>query len=241
MNTPLAIQSINIASLVDSLISVSAAFILGSIVGMERQYRQRTAGLRTNVLVAVGASLFVDTAHRLSGDSGAVTVMAYVVSGVGFLGAGVIMREEGNVRGINTAATLWGSAAIGACAGADLLVEAVLGTLFVLLANTMLRPVANRINRQPIDTATVEVTNTLVAIAPKHWQKEAVQFIGKTLELAKLPVRDFSIQPFGDDDVQIDAVIASTSVDNADLERLTKELISGEHINHAFWSASTTD
>lgn len=94
-------------------------------------------------------------------------VVAYVVSGIGFLGAGVIMREEGNVRGLNTAATLWGSAAVGACAGADLLLEAVLGALFVLASNTLLRPVVNRINREPIDTLAVEVTNTVYVIAPK--------------------------------------------------------------------------
>lgn len=241
MNTPLAIQSINLASLIDSALSLSAAFVLGSVIGIERQYRQRTAGLRTNVLVAVGAALFVDTAHRLAGNSGAVTVMAYVVSGVGFLGAGVIMREEGNVRGINTAATLWGSAAIGACAGADLLVEALLGTVFVLLANTLLRPVVNRINRQPINTETVEVTNTLVAIATKYWQKEAMQCIDRTLASAKLPVRDYSIHPFGEDEVQIHAVIASTSVSTKDLDRLASILSASENISQAFWSASTSD
>lgn len=122
-----AIQNINLTSLLDTLISLAAAFVLGGLIGFERQYRQRTAGLRTNVLVAVGAALFVDLANRLHGHDGAVHVMAYVVSGIGFLGAGVIMREEGNVRGLNTAATLWGSAAVGAAAGADLIVEAVLG------------------------------------------------------------------------------------------------------------------
>ncbi|MFS2116942.1 MgtC/SapB family protein, partial [Herbaspirillum frisingense] len=103
------LANINLASLLDTLISLTAAFILGGLIGLERQYRQRTAGLRTNVLVALGAAVFVDMANRMGGHEGAVHVVAYVVSGVGFLGAGVIMREEGNVRGINTAATLWGS------------------------------------------------------------------------------------------------------------------------------------
>ena len=116
-----AFQDVNFASLLSTLVSLSTAFVLGGLIGLERQYRQRTAGLRTNVLVAVGATIFVDRASPLFGAEGAVRVVAYVVSGIGFLGAGVIMREEGNVRGLNTAATLWGSAAIGACAGADLL------------------------------------------------------------------------------------------------------------------------
>ena len=97
---------------------------MGDLIDLERQYRQRTAGLRTNILVAIGAAIFVDAANRLTGHEGAVHVMGYVVSSIGFLGAGVIMREEENVRGINTAATLWASGAVGACAGADLILEA---------------------------------------------------------------------------------------------------------------------
>lgn len=138
------------------LASLLMAFVLGGVVGYERQYRQRTAGLRTNVLVAIGAALFVNMADRLDGHGGSVRFISYVVSGIGFLGAGVIMREEGNMRGINTAATLWGSAAIGAACGAGLFFEASLGALFVLAANTLLRPLVNAMNRQPLDTEAVE-------------------------------------------------------------------------------------
>ena len=132
-----AIRQVNLASLADTLVSLVTAFVLGTLIGFERQYRQRTAGLRTNVLVAVGAAIFVDMANRLGGHEGAVHVVAYVVSGIGFLGAGAIMREQGNVRGLNTAATLWGSAAVGACAGADLILEAALAAVCVLAANTL--------------------------------------------------------------------------------------------------------
>ena len=114
-------QQFDMISLLDTLASLLLAFVLGSLVGLERQYRQRTAGLRTNVLVAVGAALFVNLAQRIydlhGGTYGVVHVVAYIVSGIGFLGAGVIMRESGNIRGINTAATLWGVAAVGAASG----------------------------------------------------------------------------------------------------------------------------
>jgi len=83
-------QLINLTDTLDSLISLTAAFILGSLIGYERQYRQRTAGLRTNTLVAVAAASFVDLAMHLNGNIGAANVTAYVVSGVGFLGAGTI-------------------------------------------------------------------------------------------------------------------------------------------------------
>ncbi|WP_204313737.1 MgtC/SapB family protein, partial [Stenotrophomonas maltophilia] len=74
-------------------------------------------GLRTNARVALGAAAFVDLAQKLAGDVEAVRVISYTVSVIGFLGAGVIMKEGMNVRGLNTAATLWCSAAVGACAG----------------------------------------------------------------------------------------------------------------------------
>ena len=146
------------ADFVDSLVSLITAFVLGTLIGAERQYRQRTAGLRTNVLVAVGAAAFVDLAMHLSGADGAVRVIAYVVSGIGFLGAGVIMKQGMDVRGLNTAATLWASAAVGSCAGADMIAQAVALTVFVLAGNTLLRPLVNAINRIPLDEKASEAT-----------------------------------------------------------------------------------
>ena len=159
-----AFQNINVSDLLDSIISLSAAFIFGGLIGFERQYRQRTAGLRTNVLVAVGAAIFVDMANRLSGAAGAVHVVAYVVSGIGFLGAGVIMREGLNVRGLNTAATLWCSAAIGVLAGSGFLLEGAIGAVAILSANVLLRGLGQLINRQGMHTATEVEQNYRLSI-----------------------------------------------------------------------------
>lgn len=236
-----AIENINLVSALDTTVSLVAAFLLGGLIGLERQYRQRTAGLRTNVLVSVGAAIFVDMANRLGGHEGAVHVVAYVVSGIGFLGAGVIMREEGNVRGLNTAATLWGSAAVGACAGADLLIEAILGAAFVLAANTLLRPVVNRINRQPLDTEAVEATHTVFVIAPKAKQREALSRLEQALETAEYPTRDLKVHAFGADAVEIEAVLSSTSVDGEQLDLVIEQLSAMDCITQAFWSPSTTE
>lgn len=235
------IDNLNLASALDTFISLATAFVLGGIIGLERQYRQRTAGLRTNVLVALGSAIFVDMGNRLGGHDGAVHVVAYVVSGIGFLGAGVIMREEGNVRGLNTAATLWGSAAVGACAGADLIVEAILATVFVLAANTLLRPVVNRINRQPMDTNAVEVTNTVYVIAPRSRQKEAMQRLESALETADYPTRGLVVHAFGEDAVEIEAVLAATAIEGAQMDAVIQELSSLDCISQAFWSPSTTE
>jgi putative Mg2+ transporter-C (MgtC) family protein len=241
----LAIQNIHLASLIDTSVSLGAAFVLGGLIGLERQYRQRTAGLRTNVLVCVGAALFVDLAVRFheiyGGTPSALHVVAYVVSGVGFLGAGVIMREGGGVRGLNTAATLWGSAAVGSAAGADLLLEAILGAAFVLGANTLLRPVVNAINRKPLDTPSVEVTNTVYVIARSEHQKTVLSMLEQELERSNYPSRELSVHAFGKDEVEIEATLAATSVDGDELDALVARLVASPMISQAFWSPSTTE
>src|SRR5690349_24648613 len=87
------IHTFELQDFLDTLVSLFTAFVLGTLIGAERQYRQRSAGLRTNVLVCVGAAAFVDLANRINGAEGSVRVIAYVVSGIGFLGAGAIMKE----------------------------------------------------------------------------------------------------------------------------------------------------
>lgn len=134
------------------------------------------------------------------------------------------MREEGNVRGLNTAATLWGTAAVSACAGADLILEALLGSAFVLAANTVMRPLVNPMNRQPIDTPAVEVTNTVYVIAPRPKQKEAMQRLEQALEEANYPTGDLVVHPFGSNEVEIEAVLTATSVEGDELDRLTRQL-----------------
>ncbi|MEO7401742.1 MAG: MgtC/SapB family protein [Polaromonas sp.] len=236
-----AFHDINFASLLDTLISLTAAFVLGGLIGLERQYRQRTAGLRTNVLVAVGATIFVDMASTLFGAEGAVRVVAYVVSGIGFLGAGVIMREAGNVRGLHTAATLWCSAAVGACTGAGLVIEAIMGTLFVLAANTLLRPVVDQINRQPLDVTSAEVTNTVYVVTGSERQKEVLVVLEQELEDLHYPTRGLEVQPFGDRNVKIQATLAATSVDGAIMDRIVAHLSALPMVRQAYWSASTTE
>lgn len=90
---------------IHTLLTLLTASVLGAAIGYERQFRQRTAGLRTNTLVATSAAIFVHLAMTIDGSGGAVRVISYVVSGVGFLGAGAIMKEGMNIRGLNTAAT----------------------------------------------------------------------------------------------------------------------------------------
>ncbi|MEE9101856.1 MULTISPECIES: MgtC/SapB family protein [Pseudomonas] len=133
------------------LLRVAAALALGALIGAERQLRQRLTGLRTNALVSTGACLFVLMTQAMPGLSAdAPRIAAYVVSGIGFLGGGVIMRDGLNVRGLNTAATLWCTAAIGVLCSMGLLLEAALGSVVVLCANILLRDIAQRLNHQEV-------------------------------------------------------------------------------------------
>jgi putative Mg2+ transporter-C (MgtC) family protein len=132
-------------------LNLLVAAYLGAAIGLERQWRQRLAGLRTNTLVALGAAIFVTYSHVVSDDEGSARMAAQVVSGIGFLGAGVIFKEGLNVRGLNTAATLWCSAAVGLLAGEGFALYGLLAAVLVIGANTVLRPIVHAINRQPVD------------------------------------------------------------------------------------------
>lgn len=120
------------------IIRLTICFILSILIGIERQLRHKMVGLRTNVLVCVGAFLFVYLSFGINVND-KTRVAAQVVSGIGFLGAGVILRDGSKIKGLNTAATLWCVAAIGTLCAAGLVIEATIGTIFVLLSNIILR------------------------------------------------------------------------------------------------------
>jgi putative Mg2+ transporter-C (MgtC) family protein len=225
----------------DTLVSLATAFVLGALIGAERQYRQRTAGLRTNVLVAVGAAAFVDLAMHLDGADGAVRVIAYVVSGIGFLGAGVIMKQGLDVRGLNTAATLWASAAVGSCAGADMAAQAAALTVFVLAGNTLLRPLVNAINRIPLDAQSTEATYQFkLAVTPEALPGMRDRLV-EQLEKAKSPVADVDVVEHGDDLLEIVATLVSTAIHPAELEAVVADLERQPGVRHATWEVSTKD
>lgn len=113
-------------------------FGLSFIIGIERQYRNRPVGLRTSILVSIGSFLFVSFSF-LVGSTDLSRIASQVVTGIGFLGAGVILKDGAKVRGLTTAATLWCVAAIGVLCAGGALKEAGFGTLIILFSNTLLR------------------------------------------------------------------------------------------------------
>lgn len=227
----------------DTLLSLTVAFVLGMLIGAERQYRLRTAGLRTNVLVATASAAFVDLAMHLKGAEGAVHVIAYVVSGVGFLGAGVIMKEGMNVRGLNTAATLWSCSAVGCCAGADMVAQACALTVFVIAGNTLLRPLVNAINRSPFDERSSEATYTVRLTADDRMADTLRDQLVERLEAADYPVADVAVDPpdHAEDKVEIVATLVSTAIDPKELDIVVADLMKRPGVNYATWESSTKD
>ena len=235
------IATFQIYDFLDTLVSLTTAFVFGTLIGAERQYRLRTAGLRTNVLVAVSAAAFVDIGMHLSGADGAVRIIAYVVSGIGFLGAGAIMKEGMNVRGLNTAATLWGSAAVGCCAGADLVAQAGLLTIFVLAGNTLLRPLVKAIERAPLDASASEATYQFRLSVDAEALADIRELLVAKLEASHYPVRDVEVVERADDSVEIVATLVSTAVEKGELDVIAAELEQSPGVRHATWDVTAQD
>jgi len=223
-----------------TLLALTVAFVLGTCIGFERQWRQRNAGLRTNVLVAVGAAAFSDLGFRLGGTEGAVRIIAYVVSGIGFLGAGVILKDGASIRGLNTAATLWCSAAVGTFAGAGLPGEAVAVTGFVLAGNTLLRPLVNWVNRRPIDEGTTEAQYRVHATCDRANVADVRDLLDDVLSSVSYPIREIEVLSESESQVELAAHLLPTTADSDELDQVVTKLELSPLVLSATWTVGTT-
>jgi len=122
------------------------AALLGALLGIEREIRHKSAGLRTNILIAVGAALFTLMSLELAPHGGGIA--AQIVTGIGFLGAGAIMRTDSGIQGLTTAATVWVNAAVGVAAGGGSYHLAFIATAITVAALLVLEPVERAIDRR---------------------------------------------------------------------------------------------
>lgn len=133
----------------DLLLHLVLAVFLGGAIGLERELQQKAAGLRTNILICVGAALFTELSLAMTAEFGDPSrIAAQIVTGVGFLGAGAIIQGRGTVTGLTTAATMWLVAAIGMAIGFGALLEATGTTLLVVLVLVALRPIERWIEKR---------------------------------------------------------------------------------------------
>jgi len=209
----------------------------GALIGLERQWRARRAGLRTNALVAGGATLFVLYAVATQ-DVSANRVAPAVVSGVGFLGAGVILREGVNVRGLNTAATLWCSAAAGVLAGSGHLVFTLIATGTVIGIHVVGRPLGRLIDRDDTVEDDENLQPYLVQVlcrpkSEKYVRAQVVQHASSN----DMTLRGIHTGRAGDDETKLTAHVLMDGHVPARLERVVAELSLQPGVRAVQWYA----
>jgi putative Mg2+ transporter-C (MgtC) family protein len=219
-------------------IRLGTALLIGAVIGFERQWRQRMAGLRTNALVAIGAAGFVVFSTTVSGDNSPTRVAAQIVSGIGFLGAGVILREGINIRGLNTAATLWCSAMVGTFAGAGQLVASVLAGAFVVGTNLFLRPIVRLINMQPLGAVEVETQYAVELRCQGQQEAHTRALLLQATTSAGLGLRRLTSENLEDSpQVTVSALLVSPNRHDAALEQIIGRMSLEPFVTAAHWQA----
>ncbi|MDT8261736.1 MgtC/SapB family protein, partial [Roseomonas sp. DSM 102946] len=137
--------------------------------------------------------------------------------------------------------TLWCSAAVGACTGADMVAEAGLLTVFVIAGNTLLRPLVNAIDRSPIDERTTEATYEVSLTARERDMPSVREALSEALEAAHYPAGDIETEERGEEMVEIVATLVSTAVDPVEMDALALRLGALPGVSHASWAIRTKD
>ncbi len=227
-------------AVVEAVGRLGLALILGVLIGLERQWHLKLAGLSTNALVAIGAGGFVLFASMVNnGDP--IQIAAQVVSGIGFLGAGVILREGISVHGVSTAATLWCAAMVGLFAGAGLWVPSLVAAGFVLVGNLLLRPLGRFVRGRAAATVNVE-THYVVTLTGKS---------GEASQLRMLVVEALSRAGFAlvriDSSVNqdtlkgiVNAQVSALQRKDAELEAIVGSLGNDARISEVAWQCMAT-
>ena len=221
--------------LIESIGRLGLALVLGSAIGFERQWHQKMAGLRTNALVALGSCGFVVFSAMVEpGDP--TRVAAQVVTGIGFLGAGIILREGINVHGLNTAATLWCSAMVGTFAGGGFWGPSLVAAGFVVGTNLCLRPLVSLINRRTVLSNDVETHYTVTLTCKSVEEAQLRSLLLHSLSQASLGLRRVESADIPDTaKVNITAQAIASKRNDAALEQIVGRLSLEPNISAATW------
>jgi putative Mg2+ transporter-C (MgtC) family protein len=223
----------------DILLRILAGVLFGTMIGLERQYRARMAGLRTNALVSVGSALFVIlSAYGFEGGD-PTRVAAQIVSGIGFLGAGVILRDGLTVRGLNTAATLWCSAAVGALSGAGMFIPAAMGTVVVIGVNTALRSVGHVVDRAPDTGKEAPSRYEFVAVTRDENEAHVRVLLVQALTRTAFHLQSISSSNRDDGQVEVRATLTADGRDDRALESAISQLSMEPSVTSVRWDVLT--
>ena len=224
-------------SAVDVFTRLSAAALLGAMIGIERQWRQKPAGVHTTGLVAVGSALFAMLDLILkSGDS--TRIMAGVVTGVGFIAGAVMFRSGFSIKGLNTAATIWATAAIGGLVGFELWREAVGGAVAIVLLNGLFEPVSDALDRRSHHRGTAETAYKISVRGTLENQSVVGDMIRAFVDKPPCKLLSFSRHRVDGTGVDVDAEVLASKGSDAAVEALCRELIAVENVRQADWSST---
>jgi putative Mg2+ transporter-C (MgtC) family protein len=220
---------------IESIGRLSVALLLGSLIGFERQWHQKMAGLRTNALVALGSCGFV-VFSGMVGEGDPTRMAAQVVTGIGFLGAGVILREGINVHGINTAATLWCSAMVGTFAGGGYWAPSLVAAAFVIGTNLLLRPLVRFVNFRTVSQSDAETCYTVTLTCKSVEEAHLRSLLLHSLSQGGLGLRRIDSADIPDSSkVQITAQVVAAKRNDAALEQIVGRLSLEPHISAVTW------
>jgi putative Mg2+ transporter-C (MgtC) family protein len=221
--------------LIESIVRLGLALLLGSAIGFERQWHQKMAGLRTNALVALGSCGFV-VFSAMVGQGDPTRIAAQIVTGIGFLGAGIILREGINVHGLNTAATLWCSSMVGTFTGGGFWAPSVVAAGFVIGTNLCLRPLVRHINRRTVLSSDAETDYTVTLTCKSVEEAHLRSLLLHALSQASLGLRRMDSADIPDTSkVIITAQAIATKRNDAALEQIVGRLSLEPQITAATW------
>ena len=219
-------------------LNLFVAMACGAVIGSERQVRQRMAGLRTNALVALGAASFVIFSAQFPDEVSPTRVAAQVVSGIGFLGAGIIFRDGFNVHGLNTAATLWCAAGVGLLAGAGAWPFAVMLTGFVVFINLGLRPLVKFMKKHT--RAGLPLTRSYRVVMTCQSGDEAAMrgLILRVLTIGGLHLSEIDARAAGDGStIDLAAVVTGEGMTETALELAVQRIAVEPGVQRLRWQA----
>ncbi|HZZ01199.1 MAG TPA: MgtC/SapB family protein [Candidatus Baltobacteraceae bacterium] len=225
-------------TLVDFVTRLGAAAVLGIAIGFERQWRQRSAGLHTSSLVAIGASLFalLDTMMN-AGDT--TRIVAGVVTGVGFIAGGVILKSGSNISGLNTAATMWATAAVGALAGFGLWWESTAAAATIVVLNLVLQPVADAIDARAKHMQKTDMQYRLTVVCAPDSQSSVSRAILQTISSSDLMLQSLTKTRVNGAFFELVADIVSPRIADETLEQLSEAALAIAGVKRSDWSSDS--
>lgn len=219
-------------------LNISFALLFGALIGLERQWQLKEAGLRTNTLVALGSSTFISLSFLIAGNQDMTRIAAQIVTGIGFLGAGIMFKEGATIKGLNTAATVWCTAAIGTLAGSGFIKHAAFVTGLVLMTHLLLRPVAKKIKGDHSTRSGIGYQYYIIAKCIKAQEMTVRTFLLQAVVDEEILLQSMESKKTDDEGVaEITGIVYLRSRNDDMIEKMIGKLMIEQGVNSVKWTS----